>query len=68
MAKSWSGFVPQNLSIKKEWKLLELSQALGPDLLIVSAEPEEEQSISEEPENSTLGSKLFQLKPRKLRD
>ena len=66
MAKSWSGFIPQNLSIKKEWKLLELSQALGPDLFLVSAEPEKEQIASEDPEELNLGSKLFQLKSRKL--
>ena len=65
MAKSWSGFIPQNLSIKKEWKLLELSQALGRDLLLVQAEPEKG-VIGSDPEDFTLESQLFQLKAGKL--
>ena len=40
MAKSWSGFVPQNLSAMKEWKLLELCHKLPPDLIILPAEPD----------------------------
>jgi len=27
MAKSWSGFLPQNDTIKQEWKLLEASRS-----------------------------------------
>ena len=39
MAKSWSGFAPQNQNAKKQWKLLEITQALAPDLLLLPADP-----------------------------
>jgi len=48
MAKSWSGFAPQNQTAKTQWKLLEITRALGPDLMLVPAESEEEASRDEE--------------------
>jgi hypothetical protein len=43
MAKSWSGFVPQNESIKAQWLVLEASQAQVEQLLEgMSNEPAKE--------------------------
>ena len=51
MAKSWSGFAPQNQTAKKQWKLLEITQALAPDLMLIPADPDEQGVDSQEDED-----------------
>jgi hypothetical protein len=67
MAKSWSGFTPQNLSIKKEWKFLELSQALAPDMMVIPAEPAEEEINLDESEDLSSALRAIELKASRHR-
>jgi hypothetical protein len=48
MAKSWSGFLPQNQAVKEQWGLLEATQSEIGEILSVAPPPSEENDEARE--------------------
>jgi hypothetical protein len=48
MAKSWSGFLPQNQAVKEQWGLLEATQSEIGDILSVAPPAVEENDETRE--------------------
>ncbi len=47
MARCWNGFLPQNMSAKEEWALLEASQSRPADVAALAATEWEQEGMSE---------------------